>query len=238
MPAAAGRRPNGTFTKASGAPDDEIGDADEAILREVIAAAGALSTPPEPAQVEQAVATAKADYSPPSDGAPGSVADVTALVSQAMQQAGMAIPGGAKGLEAYLLSQPAPVDDSPLRAMLPREVIAQKTEVARQAYEAISEQIARGGGKRATTARALREQKPVMVTVPVARTYCLNGLWIEMPAGTYEVPFDIAGHYTKSVLLAAATEREDLAMRWTEIVNMDDPLQRLRKVEPTRFRIY
>ena len=35
--------------------------------------------------------------------------------------------------------------------MLPREVIAQKTEVARQAYEAVSEMLARGGGKRATT---------------------------------------------------------------------------------------
>jgi len=221
---------------------------DEAILRELVAAAGALSTPPEPAQLEAAAAAASAEYQPPpgEPGAPqGSVGDVTALVSQAMQAAGMAIPGGPKALEAFLLSQPDPTQtsasgapDSGLRAMLPREVIAQKTEVARQAYEAISELLARGGGKRATTARALREQKPVTVTVPVARTYCLNGLWIEMPAGTYDVPFDVAGHYTRSVLLAAQTEREDLASRWTEIVNVSDPMTRLRKIEPTRFRIY
>lgn len=212
--------------------------AEEAIIREVIAAAGALSTPPDPVQIEQAIGQAQATYAPPDATAPGSVADVTALVSQAMQQAGMSIPGGAKGLEAYLMAQPAPDPTEPgLRTMLPREVIAQKTEVARQAFEAISEMLARGGGKRATTARVLREQKPVTVTVPVSRSFCFNGLWVEMPAGTYDVPFDIAGHYTKSVLLTAQTERDDLAMRWQAILNPNDPMTRLRKVEPTRFRI-
>jgi hypothetical protein len=229
------RQPNGKFSKPDG--NDEI---DEVVLREVIAAAGALSTPPEPAQMAQAAATARDEYAPPSDGA-GAVADVTALVAQSMAKAGMNIPGGPAALEAFLLQQPAPaadlMGDTNLRQMLPREVIAQKTEIARQAFELVSEQLARGGGKRANTARKLREQPLVTITVPVSRSFCFNGLFVDLPAGTYNVPFDIAGHYTRSVLLAAQTEREDLAMRWTAIINPSDPMQRLRKIEPTQFRI-